>query len=146
MADVCSCSSSDCHCKSIASYINQCRETGLQMNDAITNWKTLTSCDAPISLSAVVVRDTVRKHPKRVKDNTETAGKVIASCPNGSVFRQCASSCRRTCKRRTPATPCRKACRPGCECPAHLVWHESACIKPTLCPSSSFVRLKELLQ
>ena len=153
MADVCSCSKSDCHCKSIVSYINQCRDVGLVMSDAMTNLKALTSCDAPPDTSSRngshdLLKDKIQgsENRKKVPTNGGSAAEAKkVSCPAGSMFRPCASPCKRTCKKKAAVRVCRKGCRPGCECPPHMVWHESGCIKPSLCPSVPPVRLKEML-
>lgn len=153
MADVCSCSKSDCHCKSIVSYINQCQGVGLSMSDALANWKTLTSCDAPInttanaSLSVAKAGASGPVQPLKLTSisNNDSITRTGLSCPAGSIFRPCASACKRSCKRRATVTSCRKGCRPGCECPPHLVWHESRCIKASLCPTPAPVSLKRML-
>lgn len=142
MADVCSCSGPDCHCKAIASYINQCRSIGLAMSEAVANWKILTSCDAPLNTSRSSGGQNVT-HMQNSSSKTETAVERRRVCPAGSFFHPCTSLCKRTCNKGR-GHACRKGCRPGCQCPADLVWHESRCIKPSLCPGRPF-RLKDML-
>ena len=139
VSQVCRCEGKNCFCPSVLSYVSQCNELGLKVNDE----KTRSVCGSPSVSNLVTVipslRRGVRQRAKKVNSLPSTHPEPTVTCPPGMIFNQCSSPCKRTCKspEETDSEMCRKPCGPDCQCPPHLVWHESQCILPSSCPESS---------
>ncbi|CAN0372830.1 unnamed protein product [Lampetra fluviatilis] len=83
-----------------------------------------------------------RCHAAGVHVQWRTATLCAVSCPTerGYVFDECGPRCPRTCYNRdvplgVVEAACLQPCVPGCQCPAGLVEHLGACVRPDACPS-----------
>ncbi|KAL3318285.1 hypothetical protein Ciccas_003046 [Cichlidogyrus casuarinus] len=69
-------------------------------------------------------------------DQCKSTSAQTASCPNGSRWSDCESSCIPTCANlyQVASKECTQEIQPRCTCPHGMVEHEGACILSTECP------------
>ena len=71
--------------------------------------------------------------------NNQCVGKescLTQQCSGGQVFKDCGSTCTKTCD--DPIPVCNKKCVARCECPADRpIWYDNECIEADKCPSEN---------